>query len=80
MEDPRASSQNQPADLHRAVHLHWDLISPVSYTHLDERCDSVDRAAEPSALALSQICGLLTHDGGQRRVLERFEMCIRDRY
>ena len=27
MEDPRASSQNQPADLHRAVHLHWDLIS-----------------------------------------------------
>ena len=49
----------------------YETISKQSLVE-DERCDSVDRAAEPSALALSQICGLLTHDGGQRRVLERF--------
>lgn len=49
----------------------YETISKQSLVE-DERCDSVDRAAEPSALALSQICGLLTHDGGKRRVLERF--------
>lgn len=38
----------------------------------EELCDSVDRACEPTALALSGICGLLSRDHSQQRVLERF--------
>ena len=37
----------------------------------EERCDSVDRACEPTALALSGICGLLSREPQERRVLER---------
>lgn len=37
-----------------------------------QRCDSVDQAAEPTALALSGICGLLSQDSGRQRVLSRF--------
>lgn len=49
----------------------YETISKQSALE-DEQCDSVDRACEPSALALSGICGLLTNDSTQKRVLERF--------
>lgn len=38
----------------------------------EEQCDSVDRACEPTALVLSGICGLLSEDKTEQRILERF--------
>ncbi|MEM1483638.1 DUF5685 family protein [Oscillospiraceae bacterium PP1C4] len=49
----------------------YETVSKQSVIE-DELCDSVDRACEPTALALSGICGLLSRDDSQRRVLERF--------
>lgn len=49
----------------------YDVISRQSQIE-DERCGSVDKACEPTALALSAICGFLTDEPGQKRVLERF--------
>ena len=37
-----------------------------------EGCKSIDRAAEPTAKALSQLAGMLSDDEAQRRVLESF--------
>ncbi|MFA9380999.1 MAG: DUF5685 family protein [Acetanaerobacterium sp.] len=37
-----------------------------------DRCDSVDRAADPTAQALSSICEMLSGDERERRVLARF--------
>ena len=37
---------------------------------------SIDRAAEPTAQALSQICMLLSENAEQKRVLERFGYCL----
>ncbi len=37
---------------------------------------SIDRAAQPTAQALSQICMLLTQKPEQKRVLERFGYCL----
>ncbi len=42
--------------------------------HMD--VSSIDRAAEPTAQALSQICMLLTQRPEQKRVLERFGYCL----
>ena len=36
-----------------------------------EQCDSVDRACEPTALALSHICQMLSPQSAQQRILER---------
>ncbi len=37
---------------------------------------SIDRAAEPTAQALSQICMLLSDNPEQKRILERFGYCL----
>lgn len=49
----------------------YETISQQSSLE-EERCSSVDLACEPTAQALSGICGMLTEDTGQKRVLERF--------
>ncbi|MCI8649317.1 MAG: hypothetical protein HFG20_04290 [Anaerotruncus sp.] len=53
-----------------AAQIVYETISRQSALE-SELCDSVDAAAEPSALALSGICGMLSQDSRQKRVLER---------
>lgn len=49
----------------------YDAISRQSLLE-EEKCESVDLACEPTALALCAICGFLTQKTGQKRALERF--------
>jgi hypothetical protein len=55
----------------QAAQVIYETISRQSAIEA-ENCESVDQASEPTALALSGICGLLARDENQRRVLERF--------
>lgn len=55
----------------KVAQILYDTISRQSELE-SEKCESVDLACEPTALALAGICGLLTEDAGQKRVLERF--------
>ena len=49
----------------------YETISRQSLIE-SERCDSVDQASEPTALALSGLCGQLSEEPGCKRVLLRF--------
>ncbi len=49
----------------------YETISRQSLIE-SERCDSVDQASEPTALALSGLCGQLSEDPSCKRVLLRF--------
>lgn len=55
----------------RAAQIIYEAISKQSLIE-QEQCDSVDRACEPTALVLSGLCGLLSEDTNQQRILERF--------
>lgn len=54
-----------------AAQIIYEAISKQSLIE-QEHCDSVDRACEPTALVLSGLCGLLSEDKNQQRILERF--------
>lgn len=63
----RKASDQYPA----AAQIIYEAISKQSLIE-EEQCDSVDQACEPTALVLSGICGLLSDDKSQKRILERF--------
>lgn len=63
----RKAADQYPA----AAQLIYEAISKQSLIE-EEQCDSVDQACEPTALVLSGICGLLSEEKSQQRVLERF--------
>ena len=63
----RKAAEQYPA----AAQIIYEAISKQSLIE-EERCDSVDEACEPTALVLSGICGLLSDDKSQKRILERF--------
>lgn len=48
----------------------YEMVSGQAQLEAD-RCSSVDRACEPTALAMAQICRMLSPQPGQQRVLER---------
>lgn len=66
----RYASQKAADQYPEVAQIMYETISKQRVLE-QEQCDSVDLACEPTALALSGICGLLS-DGGQKRVLERF--------
>lgn len=54
-----------------AAQIIYEAISKQSQLE-EEQCDSVDQACEPTAHVLSGICGLLSDNKSQKRILERF--------
>lgn len=67
----RHASQRAADRYPEVAQIMYETISKQSLIEA-EQCDSVDLACEPTALALSRICGLLAQEDTNRRVLERF--------
>lgn len=67
----RHASQKAAENYPAVALIMYEMISQQR-TLEQEQCDSVDRACEPTAMALGGICTLLARGDGQRRVLERF--------
>lgn len=68
---------------HKKAEKQYPLIESIVYEYInkqsqleEENCLEIDRAADPTAMALSEILKLCGRDDSQKRILERIGYCL----